>query len=311
MICCHVIINTSTIYELITYYIHILDTPSWKKITTSGDPGRKNFLDTSTFDSNKKLISTGSLMSRREYYKKSGIGKYTKKINDLLLPLQDINAQLSQEHTKHHTVQGVVQGLRVLLGSRDLREEHLLKKKKVERYNLHLDNKKKSVLSKAVNKLQDPTKPDIILILGDASFPSGRRFEKYVPVKEIKELLVRRHDSREVSEHRTSSVCPDCNAQLLTVAEWFNGKFYEVRGLKWCRNNECKSKALKHRDHVGAINIYRRHAGIQPSIMNRGSDEPWFNNSHYSNYHILSTPGQLPPACLRKKHKRKYKKKRV
>lgn len=259
---------------------------------------------------NGDLINTESLLTRKDYIRRSGIDKYTRKINLLLTPLQEADTRMSQDHIKHYQVDGVVRGLEVLLQYRDVRVEHKITHKKIERYNLHLFNQKRKVLSQAVNKLQDQSMPDVIIIFGDGNFPSGRRFERYVPVQAFKELVFRRHDSREVSEFRSSSVCIDCNAQLLTVAEYFNGRFYEVRGLKWCPSFECRSNAFKHRDGVGAVNIYRRHNNTQPPIMNRGSGEPWFNSNDCRNYHILCTQDQLPPSSLRRKNNRNKKNKK-
>jgi hypothetical protein len=61
-----------------------------------------------------------------------------------------------------------------------------------------------------VNGLQDPTKPDILIVYGDGNFPSGRKFERYVPVKGLKQSIIKRHkNSAEASEFKSSSVCPD------------------------------------------------------------------------------------------------------
>ena len=90
--------------------------------------------------------------------------------------------------------------------------------------------KRQSVIANSVNSLQDPTKPDIVVLYGDGSFPLGGRGRQSVPVKEIKEAVKRQYEVVEVDEFRTSSDCPERGEQLCKVLEFLNGKYYEVRG---------------------------------------------------------------------------------
>ena len=134
--------------------------------------------------------------------------------------------------------------------------------------------RKRRSIALALNKLQKPDEPDTIVVYGAGSFASGRKNEKHVPVKWVKQEVARRYVTTEVDEFRTSSVCPDCDSQLYTVAEYRNDRFYEVRGLKWCYDLRCRATPLKHRDVVGAKMIFRRFKGDGPAILNRGSDVP-------------------------------------
>ena len=191
-----------------------------------------------------------------------------------------------------------------MLQNRDMLFEHMFNKcwakKKFDIYQ-----RKQSVISKAVNSLQDPTKPDIIVLYGDGSFASGGKNQQSVPVKGIKNAVMRQYEVVEVDEFRTSSVCPECGEQLFKLLEFFNGKYYEVRGLKWCGSNECKSHPIYTRDiGVGCANIFQRHMGRGHPIMDRNSDLPWENRYDSPRHVILSTQNQLPPKCLRRKYNR-------
>lgn len=272
-------------------------------MTITGDPGRVELFKYVAHDSNGKLVNDGSLFTRREMYHTTGVNKHQNKVQDwsAKMGLGQAWLEMSQTHCKTSVWNDLVDGANTVLRHRDALFDAMLKKC-WERANLDLYSKKQSFIATKVNGLQDPTKPDILIVYGDGNFPSGKKFERYVPVKGLKQSIIKRHkNSAEASEFKSSSVCPDCDAQLLTVAEWFNGRYYEVRGLKWCSSNSCKSKSIKHRDRVGAINIYRRHMGIAPPIMERNSGLPWLDTSQPQNYQMFHPPGQRPPAFLRRR----------
>ena len=118
----------------------------------------------------------------------------------------------------------------------------------------------------------------------------SEKIEKYAPVQWVKREVTRRYVTIEEDEFRSSSVYPNCDSQLYTVAEYRNDRFYKVRGLKWCYDLRCRATPLKHRDVVGAKMIFRRFKGDGPAILNRGSDVPWNDPRDKNFWHILWTP---------------------
>ena len=74
-----------------------------------------------------------------------------------------------------------------------------------------LHQKKKSVSAKAINSLQDPTRPNIIVFYGDGKLGSGNQLhQRTVPIKGLREACERSYEVIEVDEHRSSSICPVC-----------------------------------------------------------------------------------------------------
>ena len=90
------------------------------------------------------------------------------------------------------------------------------------------------------------------------------KIEKYVPIKWVKQEVTRKHVTTKVNEFRTSLVCPDCDSQFYTVAEYRKDRFYQARCLKWCYDCLCREMPLKHCDVVEAKMIFRRDG---PAIM--------------------------------------------
>jgi hypothetical protein len=260
------------------------------------------------FKQDGTLVDSMSLLSQREYYSRCGINAAQKKSEEWKEPLQDALDEMSEYHTKHADWDILLQGIGVMLSHHQLMYEHMFRKCWAHsRSNIY--RKKQSVIATTVNSLQDPSKPDIIVLYGDGSFPSGGRGERSVPVKAIKDAVRRQYEVIEVDEFRTSSVCPECGDQLLKVLEFFNGKYYEVRGLKWCGSDECKSHPIYTRDiGVGCRNIFLRHVERAHPIMERNSELPW-ENGYETPRHVLLSPQDLrPPTCIRRKYNRKCRK---
>lgn len=86
----------------------------------------------------------------------------------------------------------------------------------------------------ALHSPEDPGGAPTTVLYGDGKFPSIKKFERYIPVKCFKQACFKRFDMFEINEFRTSLICPDRDGPLWTVTEFFKGKYYEVRGLKWC-----------------------------------------------------------------------------
>ena len=249
-------------------------------------------------------MNSGSILSQREYYQLIGITAARKKYEKWNVSVQTENAEMSEHHYKFASWARTLEGIQLMLAHSVILWRHMfLKCWAKTKFSIY--KKKQSVIANAVNSLQDPTKPDIFVLYGDGSFPSGGRGRQSVPVKGIKEAVKRQYEVVEVDEFRTSSVCPKCSDQLFKVLEFFNGKYYEVCGLKWCCSNACKSHAIYTRDvGVGCANIFLRHMERSHPIMDRGSDLPWEGRYETPRRVFLSPQKLLPPKCLRRKYGR-------
>jgi hypothetical protein len=261
-------------------------------------------MSTAEYQHDGTLVNSGSLLYQHEYYHRCGITAALKIYEKWNAPLQEVHAAMSEDHCLHANWDRLLHGIQVMLDHRVLLQRHMFSKKWA-RKRFEIYQKKQSVLATTVNSLQDPTKPDITVIYGDGKFPSGGRGRQSVPVKEIKNAVTRQYEVVEVDEFRTSSVCPTCGDQLFKVLEFFNGKYYEVRGVKWCGSDGCKSHPIYTRDvGVGCANIFARHMGRGHPIMDRDSTLPW-DDAYESPRHVLLSPQKLlPPKCLRRKYNR-------
>ncbi len=99
----------------------------------------------------------------------------------------------------------------------------------------------------------------------------------------------------------SSTTCPHscpCELQLYKVLEFFNSMYSNVRGLKWCGNEMCKSNPIITCDvWVECHNIFLRHMGCSHPLTERGM-EPLVTEYETPIKVILSTQHQLPPKCL-------------
>ena len=100
-----------------------------------------------------------------------------------------------------------------------------------------------------------------VIAYGSAQFPSNGKGELSVPTVYIKNKAKNFYKVVEVSEWRTSKICPVCDTALQKVYQKSkeDEKYYQVRGLLRCGSKSCKKISFKDRDSVGARNILRCH----------------------------------------------------
>ncbi len=243
-------------------------------------------------------------MPGRAYYQECGITAARKKYEQWNGVVQTENNDMSQNHYKVAEWVRALQGIFIMLQHSEVLWSHMFLKCRAK-MNFSIYQKHQSVIARAVNSLQNPHKPDILVLYSDGHFASGGTGRQLVPVKAFKEAVKHQYEVIEVDEFQTSSVCPECGEQLCKVLEFFNGKYYKVRGLKWCGSDVCKSHPMYTRDvGVGCANIFRRYTGQGHPLMDRGSDLPWESRYKMPRHVWLSTQHQLLPICLRRKMNR-------
>ncbi len=133
-------------------------------------------------------MNSGSILSQREYYQLIGITAARKKYEKWNVSVQTENAEMSEHHYKFASWARTLEGIQLMLAHSAILWRHMfLKCWAKTKFSIY--KKKQSVIANAVNSLQDPTKPDIVVLYGDGSFPSGGRGRQSVPVKGIKEVV--------------------------------------------------------------------------------------------------------------------------
>ena len=280
------------------------DFPDDERPLTGIDPGRTQLInETTTFKG--KVISQGAVLTRGRYYHEVGLRRQNIKFQywQKVMELQVCWDEMSITHCKTTNIQRLKDGIACMLRHYDHLFTHMMLKC-WEKENFRIFSKKQSSIAKALNRLQPEHLPNIKIAYGDGNFPSGKKFEKYVPCKWIKEECKRRYDAEDTNEFRTSSVCPDCFSQLFKVVEEFDNCVYEVRGLKWCNSKKCKSCPLKNRDNVGSTMIGMRAQGNAPTIMERNNNEPWLNADDPQNYHFFRPPGRKKSHRFQRRRRR-------
>ena len=150
-------------------------------------------------------------------------------------------------------------------------------KKKWARQKFEVYINKQKVLdgffSSMYNRKAGERKP--VIAYGNGSFPTHGRGELSVPTKYIKKKCKQFYTTEEVSEFRTSIVCPRCDKLLrkvmikskvkVKVKDEDTGEYTDedkevirqIRGLRRCGSNVCSRMPFLNRDDVGARNILR------------------------------------------------------
>ena len=147
-----------------------------------------------------------------------------------------------------------------------------------ENQTFHLFGRKRSVLRNTINSFQGDGDP-IVVAYGDGNFSSTGKSEESVPVKAVKDMCKQVYKTVEVSDWMTSSVCIVCAEQLLPVYQVVDERFFLIRGMKWCDSEKCRHRPIKHREDVGAHNIYTQYQadhenGVLPDLLNRNLQRP-------------------------------------
>lgn len=279
------------------------DVPENKRPIVAVDPGRVNIESTVTIVDGT-VVDSGVPLSRKQAYHEYKEPQQRSKCKKWNAPVKNALDEMSRHTIKTTNWSDLVDGLHILKSH--LNVLFLNKFNKCwERTNFDSYSNRRKCLAKANNRKQPAGMPDAKVVVGNGKFPSGKKFEKSVPVKAMKKLTKDVYpDSTEGDEYRSTQVCADCDSQVHFVYERYKGRHYQVHGLLWCPSHKCRACRFKNRDRNGAINIWRIHAGEAPPIMQRNSTLPWRDNSRPENYYILRYTHQLPPKSVRKKNAR-------
>ena len=146
-------------------------------------------------------------------------------------------------------------------------------KKRWANQSFRLYGRKTSVLQRFVNSLGGGPRgvrnnEKVMVAYGDGGFPSGQRFERYVPVKRTRRMTRQTHLTAIIGEYNTSKMCPTCEVPLQEVKvrirrrgeqpDQFVFKTETAREHRRC-DNRCAREGTSHknRDVVGALNILK------------------------------------------------------
>lgn len=213
------------------------------------DPGRTNILYMA------KKNQDGSIdklrLSRKQYYKESGIGKAIQKTNRWLQAPSIINADLSSYSSKGHSL---VQFNRFvynyLRNWNNLWKEMSNKKWTIQRMKLY--GGKKRVFSNFLNKLQNPNR-NVVIGYGSAKFNPTSKGELSAPVSRAYKECTFRFKTVLVDEFRTSKIYSGDGITILKKVKTQKNK--TVRGLLWYSSTIKGENKFVNRDLNAALNI--------------------------------------------------------
>lgn len=168
------------------------------------------------------------------------------------------------------------------------------------RSDFFLGGRKKSVLDNTLNQFLCPgeSPDDLHVAYGNGNVAATSRNELSVPTKKVKKETGRKYrNTNSTDEYMTSSTCIECGAQLFPVYHVYMGLVYGVRGLKFCNSPDCSNCCLKHRENVGALNIYKMFLfevyGVPLPVLlirNHPSQALKLNTKQLVNQHHLTSP---------------------
>lgn len=254
-------------------------------------------------------------MSRKEYYHKGYISYVTKLISKFNLRVKDALSSMSMNSMKTADMNKFLVGVNAVSVSYIPLWNEFFGVKSRSRLNLFKDARKRSVLRTTIGQFQLPGEGPVDIAYGDGAVAATSKGELSVPTKYIKEmvgqLFTYNHDT---DEYGTSSRCPDCGDQLYPVYTLRNGQVWSVRGLKFCNSKECKSCSLKHRENVGADNIFvsfvhEKYGVPLPPLLDRNHpiQKKKANVKKLRNQHHLIAPCTNIPKTSRKKQVKQTK----
>jgi hypothetical protein len=232
------------------------------------DPGRTNIfymVKRNEDDTYSKLR-----LSRRQYYKESGISKAIKQSNKWLQNPNIIKADLSSYSSKGHCLQQFKLFVQNYLSNWDnLWKEFSDKKWSTQRMRLY--GGKKRTFAKFLNKLQKPNR-NVVIGYGSAKFNPTGKGELSAPVSRAYKECTFRYTTVLVDEFRTSKIYSGDGTTILEAVR--NQKNQTVRGLLWYSSTIKGLSKFVNRDFNAAVNILK--CFLEPSrtpMLCRGGDK--------------------------------------
>lgn len=247
------------------------------------------------------LVVTKQL-TRNEYYEEAYINFCHDRSAKWNKTIKNLNDSLSEHHFHTFDENAFVASIQNNLNIHDELWSKKADSKKWARQRFFLYGTKRSTIQKFINSFViDRIDGNEFLALphvwyGDGQFPAGGRGERSVPVKYIREAFEKDPNltCHEISEFRTSQVCPRCEQRLYKVVKRFSNGYLEVRGLGWCASLQCSDKPLWGRDRLACVGMNKKRVGTAGDIYDRNSPnfQSWAGVP--MNEHILrrNTPKQ-------------------
>jgi hypothetical protein len=213
------------------------------------DPGRTNIFY--MVKKNKDGTFDSLRLSRRQYYKESGITKAKSETIKWLQKQSIIDANLSSYSSKGHCLVQFKKFVENYLSNWDnLWNDYSDKKWSIQRMKLY--GGKKRVFANFMNKLNNSGR-NIVIGYGSAKFSPTSKNELAVPVSRAYKECTFRFNTILVNEFRTSKIYSGDGTTVLDMVKTQNNR--TVRGLLWYSSTIKGENKFVNRDLNAAINI--------------------------------------------------------
>jgi hypothetical protein len=229
------------------------------------DPGRTNiyFMTKKNEDGSYKSLK----LSRRQYYKESGILKARERTNRWQNKDHIQNFNLSIFSSKGHLVETFQQFVNnILTHWDDLWKEYSTDKWTQQKMRLY--GGKKRVFSKFFNKIISPNKKTVIGY-GSAKFNPTAKNEVAVPTSSGFKECSYRFKTVPVDEFRTTKIYHQDSETVLKEVQIYKSN-KKVRGLLWYGSTTCSVNKFVNRDLNASINILNCFLNpVRPKMLTR------------------------------------------
>ena len=215
------------------------------------------------WDKDGNVLPGKSILSGAQYYTDAGLNSGQKLFEMWNINIWEEIMDMSIHHCKTADWNFLLVGIRTIANHYESLWEEMLKKCR-KRQLFHQFCRKKKVIARALESLKrdGDEASDVLVLYGNALFPSGGRGEHSVPVKGIKTMCKQVYDHfQDVDEYRSTVTCSCCGEELARVVEQVGSRIQDVHGLLWCSSDQCKRCPLKVRDLDAAKSIYNAYNG--------------------------------------------------
>lgn len=273
------------------------------------DPGRVAIIHAIIYNEDGSILGRVRL-TRLQYYNVGKINLLNSKMIKWNLRIKDALEAMSKNDLKTADLSKFGMGMNSISEWYPELVRELVVSKHRARAVFYTRGRKKSILRLTLNQFPS----DSYVAYGNGNVAATAKYEMSVPTKEVKQLCEELYDTHETDEYNSSSTCivPDCRGQLLPIYFVRNGRIFEHRGQKWCNSPQCAGCPLKHREDVGAANIFERfkhdkYGTPLPPLLDRSNpvQASRLPVKQRKNQYRLTAPHTSVPKRLRKKLNKK------
>lgn len=224
------------------------------------DPGRTNIIYGVDMSSNKTYKLT-----RKQYYRETGMTKRFKHVQHCMLPIQPIHKKLTQIPIRSISDKNWYEYQQTI--TRHYEKLWAVKSRKtLLRYDFRVYTLKQKALDRFLSSFQVEGELRPIIAYGGARMNPTGKGELSVPVKYVFDRCRNKYETQIEDESFSTAMHHECQKRTSSVMDGESRR--TIRGLRWCET--CRK--LVHRDRNACFNIAASFAATtRPKYLTRAS----------------------------------------